>query len=79
MGGSCSLKSPEVSKPILQKKLANIRDTKATAAVMDGSGCVMQIRGGFDKGKDPVEVQHIARLLARAVEESAPAADAKQS
>jgi len=46
---------------------------------MDCPGCVMQIRGGFDKGKDPVEVQHIARLLARAVEESAPAADAKQS
>ena len=69
MGGSYSLKFPEISKPILQKKLANIRDTKAEAAVMDCPGCVMQIRGGFDKTKDPVEVQHIARLLARAVEE----------
>ncbi len=78
MGGSYSLKFPEISKPILQKKLANIRDTKAGTAVMDCPGCVMQIRGGFDKGKDPVEVQHIARLLARAVEESAPAADAKK-
>ncbi|MHB8797275.1 MAG: L-lactate dehydrogenase (quinone) large subunit LdhH [Thermoanaerobaculia bacterium] len=67
MGGSYSLKFPEISKPILQKKLANIRDTKAGAAVMDCPGCVMQIRGGFDKTKDPVEVQHIARLLAMAL------------
>jgi len=71
MGGSYSLKFPEISKPILQKKLASIRDTKASAAVMDCPGCVMQIRGGFDKSKDPVEVQHIARLLARAVADRA--------
>ena len=71
MGGSYSLKFPEISKPILQKKLANIRDTKASAAVMDCPGCVMQIRGGFDKSKEPVEVQHIARLLARAVADRA--------
>ncbi len=69
MGGSYSLKFPEISKPILQKKLASIRDTKAGAAVMDCPGCVMQIRGGFDKSKDPVEVLHIARLLARALDE----------
>lgn len=71
MGGSYSLKFPEISKPILQKKLANIRDTKASAAVMDCPGCVMQIRGGLDKSNDTVEVQHIARLLARAVAEHA--------
>lgn len=67
MGGSYSLKFPEISKPILQKKLANIRHTKAGAAVMDCPGCVMQIRGGFDRTTDAVEVQHIARILARAV------------
>ena len=71
MGGSYSLEVPEISKPILQKKLANIRETKAGTPAMDCPGCVMQIRGGFDKGKDPVEVQHIARLLARAREEGA--------
>jgi hypothetical protein len=31
----------------------------------------MQIRGGFDKQENPVEVQHIARLLARALAEDA--------
>lgn len=73
MGGSYSLKFPEISKPILQKKLASIRETKAGTAVMDCPGCVMQIRGGFDKAEGPVEVQHIARLLARALEEEPPA------
>ena len=71
MGGSYSLKFPEISKPILRKKLGNIRDTKAATAVMDCPGCVMQIRGGFDKQDEaerPVEVQHIARLLAKALE-----------
>lgn len=68
MGGSYSLKFPEISRPILTKKLANIRDTNVPTAAMDCPGCVMQIRGGFDKEKDPVEVHHVARLLARALE-----------
>jgi Fe-S oxidoreductase len=67
MGGSYSLKFPEISKPILEKKLAHIRETAAGTAVMDCPGCVMQIRGGFDKAGDPVEVQHIARLLAKSL------------
>jgi iron-sulfur cluster protein len=73
MGGSYSLKFPEISKPILQKKLGSIRDTRAGIAAMDCPGCVMQIRGGFDKEEKPVEVQHIARLLAQAVEENGTA------
>lgn len=81
MGGSYSLKFPEISKPILQKKLANIRDTRAGTAAMDCPGCVMQIRGGFDKEdvvEKPVEVQHIARLLARALDEETTPADPKR-
>jgi len=78
MGGSYSLKFPEISKPILQKKLANIRDTKTGTAAMDCPGCVMQIRGGFDKEEKPVEVQHIARLLAMALDEEKPPAKPKR-
>ena len=79
MGGSYSLKFPEISKPILQKKLANIRDTKAGTAAMDCPGCVMQIRGGFDKEESPVDVQHVARLLARALDEATPPAEPKRT
>jgi len=43
MGGSYSMKLPEISAPILRKKLGNIRETGATLVAMDCPGCVMQI------------------------------------
>lgn len=64
MGGSYSLKLPEISAPILQRKLANIRATGASLVAMDCPGCVMQIRGGFDKEGGPIRVKHTVELLA---------------
>ena len=64
MGGSYSLKLPEISGPILQRKLKNIRDTGAAIVAMDCPGCVMQIRGGFDQAEAKVEVRHTVELLA---------------
>jgi L-lactate dehydrogenase complex protein LldF len=63
MGGSYSLKLPEISAPILQRKLANIMDAKAPIVAMDCPGCVMQIRGGFDKENKDIRVLHTAELL----------------
>jgi Fe-S oxidoreductase len=63
MGGSYSLKLPEISAPILQRKLANIQQTGASSAVMDCPGCVMQIRGGLDKQNSPIKVEHIVQKL----------------
>jgi len=63
MGGSYSLKLPEISAPILERKLANIRDAKAPIVAMDCPGCVMQIRGGFDKKSEDIRVLHTAELL----------------
>ncbi len=64
MGGSYSLKFPEISAPILARKLANLKQTGAVLATMDCPGCVMQIRGGLDREGSPVRVRHIAELLA---------------
>jgi iron-sulfur cluster protein len=64
MGGSYSMKFPEISRPILARKLENIRKTGATLVAMDCPGCVMQIRGGFDKQADPVPVRHVVELIA---------------
>jgi len=64
MGGSYSLKLPELSAPILARKLGNIKAADAPLAAMDCPGCVMQIRGGFDKDGAGVKVEHTARLLA---------------
>jgi Fe-S oxidoreductase len=63
MGGSYSMKLPEISAPILQRKLQNIKDTGARIVAMDCPGCVMQIRGGFDQQENPVQVRHSVELL----------------
>ncbi len=64
MGGSYSLKFPEISKPILTRKLSNIKASGAPAVAMDCPGCVMQIRGGFDKDGTKIAVKHTVELLA---------------
>jgi len=69
MGGSYSLKLPEISSPILERKLKNIRETGASVVAMDCPGCVMQIRGGFDKEGTPLSVQHTVELLAEMLEQ----------
>jgi L-lactate dehydrogenase complex protein LldF len=65
MGGSYSLKLPEISAPILQRKLKNIKDTGAPVVAMDCPGCVMQIRGGLDKNGAKIKVEHTAQMLAK--------------
>ena len=64
MGGSYSLKLPEISAPILQRKLTNIKSTGATIVALDCPGCAMQIRGGLDKDGAPIAVRHTAELIA---------------
>ena len=64
MGGSYSLKLPEISAPILQRKLKNIKETGAPLVAMDCPGCVMQIRGGMDQDGATVRVQHTVELIA---------------
>ena len=63
MGGSYSMKLPEISAPILKSKLKHIKDTGAPLVAMDCPGCVMQIRGGFDQDDSPVKVRHTVELL----------------
>jgi len=63
MAGSYSLKLPEISAPILERKLKNIKDTGASKVVMDCPGCVMQIRGGLDKDGAPIQAEHTVERL----------------
>jgi Fe-S oxidoreductase len=64
MGGTYSLKQPEISGVILKRKLENIKNTAASTVAMDCPGCIMQIKGGLDKERSPVKVKHTAELLA---------------
>ncbi|HLO67828.1 MAG TPA: LUD domain-containing protein [Holophaga sp.] len=63
MGGSYSLKLPEISAPMLERKLDCIEKTGAASVAMDCPGCVMQIRGGMDKRGGKVKVEHTANKL----------------
>ena len=69
MGGSYSLKLPEISAPILQRKLHNIKATGAPVVAMDCPGCVMQIRGGLDQDGAPIRVRHTVELLAEQMQD----------
>ncbi len=64
MGGSYSLKFPEISRPILARKLENVRRTGAAVVAMDCPGCQMQIGGGLDRAGDSVAARHVAELVA---------------
>lgn len=48
-GGSFSLEYPEMSAPILKKKIDWIKETKAEAVSLDCPGCLLQILGGLDE------------------------------
>jgi iron-sulfur cluster protein len=68
MGGSYSLKLPEISAPMLARKLDNIERTFAPVVATDCPGCAMQIRGGLDKRGSPTKVLHTAEIVADAIE-----------
>jgi len=68
MGGSYSVKLPEISAPMLRRKLDSIAQTGVPLVATDCPGCVMQLRGGLDKASAQVEVRHTAELLAESVD-----------
>jgi L-lactate dehydrogenase complex protein LldF len=63
MAGSYSLKLPEISAPILERKLKHIKETGASKVIMDCPGCVLQIRGGLDKDGSAIRAEHTVESL----------------
>jgi len=63
-GGSTSVTRPEVAEHILDRKLQNVLRTGARTLVTDNPGCIMHLRGGLDARHLPVQVLHIAELMA---------------
>jgi L-lactate dehydrogenase complex protein LldF len=68
MGGSYSLKMPEVSSAMLARKLRMIAAAQAEGVALDCPGCLMQIRGGCAASDAPVRVHHTAEWLASLLE-----------
>ena len=55
---------PEISGPILEKKINNIVATGADTVAMDCPGCMLQIKGGLDARGLDIKVKHTAEILA---------------
>lgn len=62
-GGSFSIRLPEVSTAILDKKLANVEASGADAVVACDAGCLMQMRGGLSRRGSRVRALHLAEVL----------------
>lgn len=62
-GGSFSVRLPEVSTAILEKKLLNVEATGADCVVACDAGCLMQMGGGLSRRGSRVRAVHLAELL----------------
>ena len=62
-GGSFSVRLPEVSSQILDKKLKNVESTGAACVVACDAGCLMQLGGGLRRRGSSVRAVHLAELL----------------
>jgi Fe-S oxidoreductase len=63
-GGSFSFEYPEVASRLMRRKLDNAQATGALVIVTDNQGCIMHLRGGCDAEGRPLQVLHLAELVA---------------
>jgi L-lactate dehydrogenase complex protein LldE len=63
-GGSFSVRLPEVSTAVLDKKLANAEGTGADCLVACDAGCLMQMGGGLTRRESRMRAVHLAQILA---------------
>jgi L-lactate dehydrogenase complex protein LldE len=63
-GGLFSVKFPHISGAILEDKLARIAESGAEVVVSNDCGCLMQIGGALRRAGSPIEVRHLAEVLA---------------
>ena len=62
-GGSFSVRLPEVSTAILDRKLKNLEASGADCLVACDAGCLMQMRGGLARRGSRVRALHLAEVI----------------
>jgi Fe-S oxidoreductase len=67
-GGSFSFDYPEVAERLMNRKLDDAESTGAPVLVTDNQGCIMHLRGGCDASGRPLQVRHLAELVAERLE-----------
>lgn len=63
-GGSFSFEYPAVAERLMNRKLDNATVTGAPLLVTDNQGCIMHLRGGCDASGRPLQIKHLAELVA---------------
>lgn len=63
-GGLFALEMPDVSVAMLEAKLDSIETSGADVVVGGDISCLMHIAGGLHRRESPVQVRHIAEILA---------------
>jgi iron-sulfur cluster protein len=61
--GAYSLKLPEISSELVQRKIKNIEKSGAEIVVVDCPGCLLWLRRGLEKAKSKIQVLHSAVFL----------------
>jgi len=64
-GGTFSVKYPDISTAILEKKVDNIVAAEVDAVVGCDISCLMNIQGMLNRRKSHIKIMHIAELLAQ--------------
>jgi glycolate oxidase iron-sulfur subunit len=62
--GSYNFMHPELSLAILDRKMANVADTEAPIIATSCPSCIIQLAYGARRQKMPVQVKHVAELIA---------------
>ncbi len=70
-GGAFSVKYPEISATIVDAKLRDIAGTGAATVLSGDLGCLLHIAGRAAREGAPVEVRHVAEVLADMTDEPA--------
>jgi glycolate oxidase iron-sulfur subunit len=66
--GTYNITQPEMAMRLLERKMKNIKQTKAQIVVTGNPGCAMQIRLGAQKFNIPVVIKHPIEVLDEATE-----------
>jgi L-lactate dehydrogenase complex protein LldE len=66
-GGLFSIKHPEISSTMLERKLSNVIGSGADRLVSCDLGCLMHLGGGLHRRGSALTVQHLSQLLDEAL------------
>jgi L-lactate dehydrogenase complex protein LldE len=71
-GGTFCVKYPDISDKMVDDKAADIVATGAAAILAGDLGCLLNIAGKLSRRGEPIEVRHVAEILAGMTEDVPP-------